>query len=211
MRLEVVVSDLGSLVDRRRTLDVTRVREGGAEALRIRFRAPASLIGRSLLLRREQGQELAWRFDRARQKVEPLAWPKGTQELGGTGLTWSDLWGPQPGEWRYRLEGEGDLALGESSDAQKVRVLRIRALGPGGVARLLHLEHKRRLPLLIDERRRGGERRLVWRSRWKESGEFWIPLRLRIQAARATSRIEVRSFRLQAPSAHLDPSRFMRE
>lgn len=205
LRLQVEVSSAGSLVDRSRTLDLTRLRSGKTQALRVRFRAPEGLAGQAILLREEAGARRAWRYDPQRQQSEPIKWPSGGQGLGGTGLTWSDLWGHDPSRWRYRLEGEEELSLGP----KPIRVLRVQALGLAGAKRLLHLERDRRLPICVEEVGPGG-RRQVWRSGWVERKETWISTRWRITSATSTSRVEVREHRLEAPAAHLDPSRFQR-
>lgn len=208
-RLKVEVSSLGSLVDRSRVLDVTRQLGDKVRALRVRFRAPEALVGRAILLRVEGETRRAWRYDPDRLQAEPMKWPSGIQGLGGTGLSWADLWGPEPTRWRYRLEGEEELTVSEAP----IRVLRIQAKGPAGATRLLHLERARRLPLCVEEpwgpKDKKG-RRQVWRSRWLESGAYYLPQRWLITTPTQTSRVELVEQRLEAPPAHLDPSRFQR-
>lgn len=205
-RLRVEVSSLSSLVDRSRTLDVTRSVGPKLRALRVRFRAPEGLAGQALLLRIEGDQRRAWRYDPDRLQVEPIKWPSGTQGLGGTGLIWSDLWGPEPKRWRYRLDGEEILTVSE----EPIRVLRIKARGPKGSARLLHLERARRLPLCVEEPWGKQGRRQVWRSAWLEREGYYLPQRWLITTPTETSRVELVEHRLEAPPAHLDPSRFQR-
>jgi hypothetical protein len=205
-RLRIEVSSLGSLVDRSRTLDVTRSLSPKLRALRVRFRAPEGLAGQAILLRAEGGERRAWRYDPDRLQVEPIKWPQGTQGLGGTGLVWADLWGPEPKRWRYRLDGEEELTVGE----EPIRVLRVQAKDPTGTARLLHLERARRLPLCVEEPWGTKGRRQVWRSRWLERGGYYLSRRWLITTPTETSRVELREQSLEAPAAHLDPSRFQR-
>ena len=177
-------------------------------ALRVRFRAPEGLAGQAILLRVEGEARRAWRYDPDRLQAEPIRWPSGAQGLGGTGLTWADLWGPEPTRWRYRLDGEEELRVPE----EPIRVLRVQAKGPAGTTRLLHLERARRLPLCVEEPwgQDGKGRRQVWRSRWLERGGYYLPQRWLITTPTETSRVELLEHRLEAPPAHLDPSRFQR-
>lgn len=205
IRLRVEVSSLGSLVDRSRILDVTRVLGPKLRGLRVRFRAPEGLAGQAILLRAEGRAQRAWRYDPDRLQVEPMKWPSGVQGLGGTGLSWSDLWGSEPARWRFRLDGEEELTVSESP----IRVLRILAKGPADQARVLHLERARRLPICVEEPW-GRGRRKVWRSGWIEREGYYLPRRWLITTPTLTSRVELQEERLEAPPAHLDPSRFQR-
>lgn len=210
-RLEVEVPS-AALGGKRRVLDVTRRRLEAERSLRVRFREPSSLRGTALLLRQGPDQErAAWRYEPERERLTPIPWPDQDEQLGGTGLRWRDLWGEEPARWRYRLEDSGSLSRGGDPE-RAVEVLRVRAIArEGRLQRLLHLERGQGLPLLVEEARPEHERRLIWRSGWRQVGSHWFPATIRIVAGEEQSVIRVTRIEASAPPAHLDPSRFQRE
>ena len=224
-RLEVEVPGAG--LGKRRVLEVTRLRAAGERSLRVRFREPASLRGRALLLREVQGapgaepERWAWRHEPERERAAPIPWPEEDEQLGGAGLRWRDLWGEELACWRYRAEDLGTLALGGGRGAGEggageggagVEVLRVRSRARSGdLWRLLHLERRQGLPLLVEEVRPGQERRLIWRSGWRRVGAYWQPSTIRVVSGEELSVIRLREVETSAPAAHLDPSRFQRE
>ena len=211
VRLAVEVKAQGALVDRTRVLDVSVVRRPDLRWVRVRFREPASLRGRAILVRTPHaGEAQAWSYDPARRRVERIAPPGDDERLGGTGLTWSDLRGEEPERWRYRLVEEGSLSLGGAAPRAVLRISARAARGAG--RRRISLDRASRLPLVLEELSASGEvaRRVVFR-RYAPFGDEGFRAGLRaIEHDRGRRLSEVRALqrRPEVPARHLDPDRF---
>lgn len=211
VRLSVEVSTKGALVDRTRVLDVSVVRRPEVRFVRVRFREPANLRGRAILVRTPaRGEERAWSYDPARRRAERIAPPADDERLGGTGLTWADLRGEEPARWSYRLVEEGRLRVGEGSERP---VLRISARARAGSARRrITLDRQARLPLLVEELSpEGAVARRLWFRRYARFGEGGFRAgKLAIEHAEGKRLSEVRALerRGEVPPRHLDPDRF---
>ncbi|MGE0711460.1 MAG: outer membrane lipoprotein-sorting protein [Planctomycetota bacterium] len=225
-RLEVRVLERGSLVERTRVLDVSLARVDGRAQVRVRFREPAALRGQATLVREDpDGRRHAWRWDPARRRVERIAPPQEDERLGGTGLTWADLRGEEPGRWGWRLGGAAQLTLPGGQETREVLQLSARlrssqradGRAPAGglpAGRRLYLDRQLKLPLLIEELDLEGKvQRKTWLARWRRlegEGDAWradarsiaVPGSERLSEVKALERSP------EVPAFHLDPDRF---